>query len=206
MVGIENIKWLGHASFQIKNSKVIYIDPWKLTTTIPADIILVSHEHYDHCSPEDISKIQNENTVIVAPVDCASKLSGNIKTIKPGESVTFEGVTIEAVAAYNKGKPFHPKSNLWVGYIITLDDVKIYHAGDTDLIPEMERLKVDIALLPIGGTYTMDVQQAATLVNRIKPKVAIPMHYGSIVGDLSFALKFKQLCETEVKVLEVKGD
>lgn len=202
MVAIENVKWLGHASFQIKNSKVIYVDPWKLKINEPADIILVTHEHYDHCSVQDISKIQKENTVIVGPKDCANKLSGKIKTIKPGQSLTIGGVTIEAVPAYNIGKAFHPKSNNWVGFIITLDNIKIYHAGDTDLIPEMDEIKVDFALLPIGGTYTMNVQEAATLANKMKPKVAIPMHYGSIVGDSSDAEKFKKLCNVaEVQIL-----
>lgn len=201
MLGIENIKWLGHASFQIKNSKVIYIDPWKLKTDTPADIILITHGHYDHCSSQDIGKVQKEHTVIVLPVDCASQLSGNIKTIEPGQSLSIEGIAIEAVPAYNIGKAFHPKSNNWVGFIITLDNTKIYHAGDTDLIPEMDAIKADFALLPVGGTYTMDAQEAATCANKIRPKVAIPMHYGSIVGSSTDAQKFKKLCNVEAQVL-----
>ncbi len=202
MIGIENIKWLGHASFQIKNSKVLYIDPWQLKTTEPADIILVTHGHYDHCSPEDIAKIKKESTVIVATGDCREKLSGNLQIVKPGETLTIAGITIETVPAYNIGKSFHPKSNNWVGFIITWDNTRIYHAGDSDFIPEMHNIKADFVLLPIGGTYTMDVQQAASCVGKIKPKVAIPMHYASIVGDSSDALKFKQLCSTEVRILK----
>lgn len=206
MVGTENINWLGHASFQIKGSKVIYIDPWKLKTDTAADIILLTHQHYDHCSAQDISKVQRDNTIIVAPQDCLNGLSGDIRPIKPGQRLNIQGVTVEAVTAYNIGKAFHPKSNNWLGFIITLDGTKIYHAGDTDLIPEMEGIKVDFALLPIGGTYTMDVQQAATAANRIKPKTAIPMHYGDIVGDASNGLRFKQLCSVEVQILEVKNE
>ena len=169
MIPLENIEWLGHASFRITNAKTIYIDPWKLKIAQPADIILITHGHYDHCSPEDISKIQKKETVILASSDCLKELSGNVKSIQPGQRLTVSGVEVEAVPAYNIGKAFHPKSNNWLGFIISLDNTRIYHAGDTDLIPEMENIKVDIALLPIGGTYTMDLQQAARLVNQIKP-------------------------------------
>lgn len=202
MLGIENIKWLGHAGFQIKDSKIVYIDPWKLKTDTPADIILVSHEHYDHCSAQDINRVQQDSTVIVAPQDCANKLLGNVKPIKPGMSLNIEGAMVEAVPAYNMGKPFHPRSNNWVGFIITLDDTRIYHAGDTDLIPEMDKIKADIALLPIGGTYTMDAREAASCANKIKPKLVIPMHYGSIVGGASDAQEFKKLCNVEVQILD----
>lgn len=203
MIGIENIKWLGHASFQIKDGKVIYIDPWKLETVEPADIILVTHEHYDHCSTQDITKIQKESTIIVAPEDCANKLSGNVKTIKPAEVLTVAGVAIEAVPAYNIGKSFHPKSNNWVGFMLTLDNTRIYHAGDTDLIPEINETGLDFALLPIGGTYTMNAREAAHLANKIRPKVAIPMHYGSIVGSASDAQEFKRLCKGVVQILNI---
>jgi len=205
MLASEKIKWLGHASFQIKNSKTIYVDPWELKISDPADIILITHQHYDHCSPEDIAKIQKEDTVIIAPEDCVQKLSGNIKAIKPQEALDIEGVKIEATAAYNLNKAFHPKTNSWVGFIVSLDDTRIYHAGDTDLIPEMDNIKADIVLLPVGGTYTMNAKQAAECANKINPKVAIPMHYGSIVGSSANAEEFKKLCNAEVRILSKIG-
>ena len=157
---IENIKWLGHAAFKISGPPLIYIDPWKLRDSEPAELILITHSHYDHFSLEDIAKIRTDDTTIVAPKDC--KTPGNVKYVLPGDTLKLKDVEIEAVAAYNLGKSFHPKSNQWVGYIINIKGTRIYHAGDTDFIPEMETLKVDVALLPIGGTYTMDAEEAAT--------------------------------------------
>jgi L-ascorbate metabolism protein UlaG (beta-lactamase superfamily) len=200
---LEGISWLGHASFKLAKQKtIVYIDPWKIKEKEPADIILITHSHYDHCSPEDIKKIQKDNTILVAPLDCAPILKGNVKIISPGEKLTIQGIEIEAIPAYNKGKPFHPKSSNFVGYVITISGLKIYHAGDTDFIPEMEKLNIDIALFPIGGTYTMNAEEAASAVNCIKPKVAIPMHYGGIAGSKNDAEKFKKLCQVEVEILK----
>ena len=205
---VENIKWLGHASFKLTGEKTIYIDPFKMTETEPADIILLTHEHFDHCSPEDIKKIQAEKTVIVCPENCAAKLSGNIKTIKPGESIDVEGIKIEAIPSYNidkfrePGVPFHPKDLNGIGCIITINNKRIYHAGDTDFIPEMKDLKdIDVALLPVGGTYTMNAEEAAEAANTIKPKLAIPMHYSDIVGSVEDAEKFKELCKVPCEIL-----
>lgn len=201
----ENIIWLGHASFKLINEKVVYIDPWKIKEKERglADLILITHEHYDHCSPEDIAKLRKTDTQVVAPKDCVSKIPGQTTAIKPGESLTIKGITLEAVPAYNLKKPYHPKSNGWVGYIITIGKEIIYHAGDTDLIPEMERIKADIALLPCGGTYTMDAEEAACAANKIKPKLAIPMHYGSIVGTEKDVQRFKENVRgVEVQVLK----
>lgn len=145
------IHWLGHASVKITGEKVIYIDPWELKDGDPADIILITHGHHDHCSPEDVVKIQQSGTVIVATSDCRSKLSGDVRTIAPGDSLDVDGTQIEAVHAYNIAKSFHPKSNGWVGYIITVNGTRIYHAGDTDRIPEMDGINADVALLPVGG-------------------------------------------------------
>ena len=202
MFTAEDVVWLGHASFQIKAEKIIYIDPWNLKINDPADIVLVTHSHYDHCSAADISKIQKTDTIIVAAQDCRDKLFGNVRFIHPGEHLEIKGIEIEAVPAYNIAKSFHPRAKNGVGYIINLEAARIYHAGDSDFVPEMSTLKADIALLPIGGTYTMNPQEAAELVNKIKPKLAIPMHYGSIVGDAKDAEMFKQLCHTEVKILK----
>lgn len=198
----EGIQWLGHASVVITGSKTIYIDPWKLGKSSPADIILITHDHYDHCSPDDIAKITKKDTVIVAPKDCASRLKA--KAVKPGDTVTINGVTIKAVPAYNIGKQFHPRGNNWVGYLVTMDGRTIYHPGDTDAIPEMEGLKPDIAFFPIGGTYTMDAKEAAGVANKMQPGLAIPMHYGDIVGSKKDAERFKELCRCKVEIMEAE--
>jgi len=201
---VKNIHWLGHASFRIDAGiKTIYIDPFKIKAGAPkADIILVTHEHFDHNSPEDIAKIQKDSTVIVAPVAVAEKLKGNAQGVKPGQSLSVAGVAVETVPAYNTNKEFHQKKFGWVGYVVTVDGVRIYHSGDTDYIPEMDRLNVDVALLPVGGTYTMTADEAAQAVNTFKPKIAVPMHYNSIVGTAADALRFKELCKTEVEILQ----
>ncbi|MCP2519430.1 MBL fold metallo-hydrolase [Candidatus Aminicenantes bacterium AC-708-M15] len=200
---IEKLVWYGHASFKIKNKKVIYIDPWQLPKDVEkADIILVTHSHFDHLSVEDIRHIKKDDTIIVIPPDGASKLMGNIKEIGPGEEIEVINIKIKAVPAYNVNKEFHPKRNEWVGYIIDFEGIKIYHAGDTDFIPEMKELgPVDIALLPVGGKYTMNAEEAADAAEAIKPKIAIPMHYGAgVVGTLANAEKFKQLLTSKINV------
>lgn len=197
---LENITWLGHDCFKISGEKVVYTDPFQIKKGDLADIILITHEHYDHCSPQDVKKIQKPSTVIVATPDCAKKLSGNIKTVKPGDKITVEGINIEAVPAYNTNKPFHPKANNWVGYIFTMMGQRIYIAGDTDYIKEMEGLKADIALLPVSGTYVMTADEAAKAAFVIKPRLAIPMHYGAIVGSEKDAKRFKDLLEGKVDV------
>jgi len=199
---LENIKWLGHASFKITNEKVIYIDPWNLRKKDQADIILITHPHYDHLSVADISKIQTRDTVIVTTADGAQKLKGNVKKVKPGDFLTVKEVKIEVVPAYNIGKNFHPKENEWVGFIIEVGGKRIYHSGDTDFIPEMEKLKVDVALLPVGGTYTMNAEEAAKAAKSINPQIAIPMHYGDIVGSIDDAEGFKKTSPVKVKILK----
>ena len=196
-----NIHWLGHDTFKLTGSKTVYFDPYEIKGTATADIICVTHDHFDHCVPDDIKKLQGPETVVVAPADCAAKIGGNVKAIKPGQKLEVEGVTIEAVPAYNTNKKFHPKSNGWVGYIITLDGVRIYHAGDTDRIPEMKHVKTDIALLPVSGTYVMTADEAVQAALDVTPKVAVPMHYGSIVGDANDAQHFKDLLAGKVEVV-----
>jgi L-ascorbate metabolism protein UlaG (beta-lactamase superfamily) len=200
---IEKIHWLGHDSFRLEGEVTVYIDPWKLPPNSPkADIILITHDHYDHCSPEDVAKIQKADTVIVTIPAAARKLKGEVKTVKPGDKITVKGIEIEAVPAYNTDKQFHPKEAGHVGFIVTLGGKRIYHAGDTDFIPEMKGLKVDIALLPVSGTYVMTAEEAAKAADAIKPEVAIPMHYGEIVGSERDAERFKELTSVQVTILK----
>jgi len=192
----QHIHWLGHASFRIEdNGKQLYIDPWKLPEkTPPADVIFITHSHYDHFSPQDIDKISKEGTIIVATKDVAQSLKRKIVTVVPGEEYEVAGLKVQTVAAYNLGKQFHPKQNNWVGYCITLSTgQRIYHAGDTDFIPEMRKVVCDIAFLPCGGKYTMDAKEAAAAANVFKPKAVIPMHWGDIVGSTEDVQQFQKL-------------
>lgn len=196
-----DIEWLGHDSFKISyGGKSIYIDPFKVSSG-SADLILVTHEHFDHCDTASINKLSSEGTVVIAPIGCKPKLAG-VSTISAGDKKTVNGVSIEAAPAYNTNKPYHPKG-LGVGYVITIGGKRVYHAGDTDRISEMKSLKnIDIALLPVSGTYVMTADEAAAAANEdIKPKAAIPMHYGSIVGSRADAERFKKLCKCEVVIM-----
>lgn len=188
---VERIHWLGHDAFRIDGPKVIYFDPFQIKGGPEADLVLISHDHFDHCSPEDVAKIRKQDTVIVTEKDSAKKLTGDIRVLKPGETTEVEGVKIEAVPAYNTDKDFHPRKKEWLGFLVEVDGVRVYHAGDTDFIPEMEGMKVDIALLPVSGTYVMTADQAVKAAKAIQPKVAIPMHYGAIVGDEKDASAFQ---------------
>ncbi len=191
------ITWLGHDSFRISaGDKRIYIDPWKLANDDDATLILVTHEHFDHCSPEDVEKVSGQNTTIITTEDTAAKLEGNIKTVSPGDVVEVEGIRIEAVPAYNTDKKFHPEGNKWVGFIVQIGDTRIYHAGDTDTIKEMSSFKdITIALLPVSGTYVMTAEEAAEAAKLIEPEILVPMHFGDIVGSKADAERFKELCE-----------
>ena len=193
-MNVENIHWLGHDSFRIEDrGKQIYIDPWKLSKNTPkADYIFVTHSHYDHFSLEDIEKITDNDTYIIGPPDVASQIKGNVIALKPGDEKSVGSLMVKGVHAYNINKKFHPKENDWLGFIIKLSDgITIYHAGDTDFIPEMRSLKVDIALIPVSGTYVMTAEEAVDAANTFMPKIAIPMHYGDIVGSEADAATFK---------------
>jgi L-ascorbate metabolism protein UlaG (beta-lactamase superfamily) len=205
---IENITWLGQSTVRIKAAgKTIYIDPYQISKREPADIILVTHAHADHLSLKDIAKLATGETVFVAPRDCASKIQTTRKTdvciLKPGEDTQIGDIRIEATYAYNVVKTkFHPRKNNWVGYILTVDGVRIYHAGDTERIPEMTSMSCDIAMLPLGQTYTMNsVADAAAAAVDVNAKIAIPIHYGMYEGKLEDAEEFKRLLEGKVKVV-----
>ncbi|MCX8058608.1 MAG: MBL fold metallo-hydrolase [Spirochaetes bacterium] len=202
---INNITHLGHASIKIKyNNKVIYIDPFKISNNEEkADYIFSTHPHFDHYSEEDINKLIYKNTVLIVVEELknkANKLNAKeVIFVNPGFKQNHDSIIFETVYAYNINKNFHPKSNNWVGYIIEIDGIKIYHAGDTDFIPEMKNLKTDIAFLPIGGTYTMNYKEAAEAANSFKPKIAIPIHFGSIIGTKSDAQNFISLLNKDIK-------
>lgn len=203
---LNGIQCLGHSTIKIsKSTKVIYIDPFKIKEKLnDADIIFVTHSHYDHFSPDDIEKVKNENTIIVVTDDLYSSAqevgfnANNIITVKPYEEFEAIGIQVSTIPAYNTNKKFHPKDNKWVGYILTLDGVKYYIAGDTDINEDNRKAECDVAFVPVGGTYTMTATEAAELINEIKPKIAVPIHYGSIVGTRQDAEDFVGLLEGEI--------
>jgi L-ascorbate metabolism protein UlaG (beta-lactamase superfamily) len=189
---LENISWLGHDAFKIAASKIIYLDPFELAGEMePADVICITHEHYD-------------DTVVVAAESCKGQLNGDVRLVKAGDRVAIDDLMIEAIPAYNVSKKFHPREAGGVGYVVTVDDTRVYHAGDTDPIPEMEGLEVDIALLPVSGVYVATAEEAVEAANKIKPKLVIPMHYGSIVGSRADAERFKEMWPGEVVIMEAR--
>ncbi len=209
---LERIHWLGHDAFRIDGPPTIYFDPYKLAKKNPkADVILITHDHHDHCSPEDVAKIQKDDTTIVTVAAAADKLGGgDIQVVAPGDEITVRGVRVKAVPAYNVNKfrrpgvPFHPKESGYVGFVVTMDDRRIYHAGDTDHIPEMAELgEIDIALLPVSGTYVMTVDEAVEATDTIQPNAVIPMHVGRGIGSLEDLDAFKDKATAEVVILEM---
>ena len=201
---LENIQVLYHSSIKINIEKVIYIDPFKIEDNChDADIIFITHSHYDHYSEEDIKKVIKENTKIIVTSDLKEKVesitnSKNIIIVQPNEKHCVEGINIETIPAYNTNKQFHPKQNNWVGYVIELNGLKYYIAGDTDITDENKTVKCDVAFVPVGGTYTMTAKEAADLVNIIKPKIAVPIHYGSVVGTKQDATDFVNLLDERI--------
>ena len=198
---LENIEINCHSSIKINKEKTIYIDPFKIEKeSHDADIILITHDHYDHYSPEDVEKIEKKETVIVAPktVKALSKMR-NVIIVEPNNTYEVHGIKIATIASYNINKKFHPKENQWVGYIIEIQGIRYYIAGDTDITPENKQVKCDIAFIPVGGTYTMNAEEGAELTNIIKPKIAIPTHYGSIVGNKEDGEIFKKLLNQDIE-------
>jgi len=203
------VEWKGHSGFFIKDKKGtnIYIDPYKLSSECEeADIIFITHPHYDHCSFEDLEKIVKNQTVVICPPDCQSKLTRinkniDIKIMTPGQNLETKGLDIKAVPAYNPEKHFHEKGEGWNGYLIKIEDVSIYHSGDTGVIPEMsdlgESTHIDLALLPVGGKFTMSADEAARAVVLLRPNLSIPMHWGEVIGGESDAERFVELCKEE---------
>ena len=202
----EKIHWLGHDGFRIDAEKTIYIDPYQINPGKKADLLLITHSHSDHCSPADVSKIWKPDTIIVTEKDSAENLEGDIRIVAPGDALTIDDVKIEAVPAYNTNKDFHPKANGWLGFIVEFDGIRLYHAGDSDHIPEMSQFKVDIALLPVSGTYVMTANEAVDAALTMGPKLAIPMHIGTIVGSDLDAVTFKQALEGKIDVVILSKD
>jgi len=203
----DNLHWLGHSAFRWTGSKTVYFDPYKLSGRPgKADLICVSHEHFDHCSKEDIARISTVDTVIVASADAARQLrtarviAKEIRPMASGGMADINGIIVQAVPAYNVDKEFHPKRTGKLGFIVTMDGVSVYHAGDTDLIPEMRDVRCDIALLPVSGTYVMTADEAARAAVIIKPKLAIPMDYGEVVGSADDAQAFLRALQGSVEV------
>ncbi|MBM4168674.1 MAG: MBL fold metallo-hydrolase [Ignavibacteria bacterium] len=204
----DHIHWLGHASFWIDDAgTIIYIDPWKLPDTSPkADIVLITHPHFDHFSLDDIKDIQKQDTIVAGPAEVARQVHATALTVEPDKEYSVGKVSFRTVPAYNLGKEFHSKKEHWVGYVITLSSGQvIYHAGDTDPTPEMRRVACDVALLPCGGTYTMTAKEAADAANSMKVTAVIPMHWGDLVGSATDAQEFARIFKGETIIKQPEG-
>ncbi len=216
MINFESVKiqWLGHAGFLLTNSakQTVVIDPFQVegSSYDPVDIVISTHEHGDHCSIEDINKFISSDTEVIGISMAEGELSKldckTVHYVKPGDNITVKGIELNIVPAYNlnkfrsEGVPFHPKEDEKIGVVIHLDGQKIYHAGDTDNIPEMSSIKPDVALLPVSGTYVMTVSEALEATKVLQPKLVVPMHFGAIVGDKSMAKKFKEEADVSVEI------
>ena len=203
---LEGIKVFCHSSIAIRKEKTIYIDPFKINENYnDADIIMITHDHFDHYSEQDIEKVRKSDSIIVIPESLYTKvlkigfMEENIITVEPNKKYIAKNVKFTTIPAYNVDKQFHPKENGWVGYLIKLDGNIYYIAGDTDITTENRDVECDVAFLPIGGTYTMNYEEAAMLANIIKPNIVVPIHYGEIVGKKEDAEKFKSLINPEIQ-------
>ena len=209
--GKVDVGWLGHDGFVLQGSKTIIIDPFKAKGNHKADLMLISHEHYDHLSADDITRFSTSSTKVIAPTICKEALSNLGLTatyVTPDSKQEIDGVVVETLPAYNlnkfrsPGKVFHPKEDGRVGYIVTLDGARFYHAGDADAIPEMKGVDVDVAFLPVSGTYVMTAEEAVGAAKMMKTKVVVPMHFGTIVGTKADAERFKKLASCETKIMD----
>lgn len=203
---LSNIKVLCHSCIRMNKGSIIYFDPFNINENYnDADLIFITHDHYDHYSENDINKVKKENTVIIAPVDLFDKLQkngfskDNIILVEPNKTYIAKGIKFETVPAYNTNKVFHPKENKWVGYVLEIKNKRYYIAGDTDITEENKKVTCDVAFVPVGGTYTMNFNEAANLINEIKPKIAVPIHYGSIVGNKQDAMDFVKLLHPKIE-------
>src|SRR5215208_4251322 len=210
---LDAVEWLGHSGFRIRApGGLVYIDPYRVGDAPKADLILITHGHYDHFSPRDVERLSTRDTWLVGPAAVAERVNGLVHRIAPGEMLDNElvrGVHVSAVAAYNtskrnaEGKPFHPRDAGWVGYDINVRGERLYHSGDTDVIPEMDSVTgVNVALLPVSGVYVMTAQEAAEAARRIQPRVAVPMHWGSHIGTEQDARTFATNAPVEVRIME----
>jgi L-ascorbate metabolism protein UlaG (beta-lactamase superfamily) len=210
---LESIEWLGHAGFRLRVGRAtVYIDPYRVDDGPPADLILITHGHYDHFSPRDIEQLGHERTILVGPPAVAERVSGQVISVAPGRLIEDElvrGLEVATVAAYNTskrdqdGNVFHPREAGWVGYELNVRGERLYHSGDTDVIPEMDTVTgVDVALLPVSGVYVMTAQEAAEAARRIQPRVAVPMHWGSHIGTEHDARTFAAKAPVEVQIME----
>lgn len=209
---LKGLTWLGHASFRwARGGITVYFDPWQVVgEPHDADLILITHPHFDHLDAVSAAKVAKPETAIVTVADCAGKLGeaqvpGTVQVVKPGDSVEVKGVRIEAVPAYNTNKEFHKKEAGWAGYIVELDGVRVYHAGDTDHIPEMGAIRAEVALLPVSGTYVMTAEEAAEAAKAIGARITVPMHYGAVVGTAADARRFQTLCGGLIVEILEKG-
>lgn len=204
---LERFTWFRQSAMRYaQDGLTLYIDPWGTAADdVPADLILLTHAHYDHYQPHEIERLRKDGTKIVAPKDVAVEVGGDVTSVAPGDSVEVAGVKIQAVPAYNiveERLDMHPQTNGWVGYLIELDGRTYYHAGDTDALPELERLRPDVAMVPIGGTYTMDWREAARLIKTMSPQLAVPMHFGFVVCSPTHADYFRdEVAPVPVEVL-----
>jgi L-ascorbate metabolism protein UlaG (beta-lactamase superfamily) len=204
---LTGLEWFGHASVRFGGDKcAIFVDPYRIRSAKPVDMVLVTHAHFDHLSPDDIRNVSAPGTVIVAPEDCAEQLGPACRAIKAGERLELgTGVFVEAYPAYNIDKQFHPRQKGWVGYVIEMDGRRVYVAGDTDRIPEMLDIRCDVAFLPVGGTYTMTAEEAVAAARDVEAGIAVPIHWGTIVGSRADAERFVSLYGRRGRLLEIPG-